>query len=87
MVVFDGLMYIREKLVIQDNKVLHYMKCRTYGCKARAQIKDRVMKLKENKPHTCDARRGVYDRVQYQQALNRMKQRAQKEASSYLVRV
>jgi len=88
LVVKDAYTYLIDKVDVRNGEVTYYLKCKTQSCIARALIKNEVFKSKpeDEDRHTCGLTAAAnYDQLSKQEALNRMKRRASREASTYYV--
>jgi len=88
LVVKDAYTYLIDKIDVRNGEVTYYLKCKTQSCIARALIKNEVFKTKpeDEDRHTCGLTEAAnYDQLSKQEALNRMKRRAAREASTYFV--
>jgi len=92
-IVSDDILYLIEKTVPDKNgedpitpTYVYYLKCHDPNCLGRANIRKNVLRFKtEGKPHTCQDERSNLDKIAVQEALTRMKKRAQQEGTSCFV--
>ena len=83
--------YLIEKSMLDKNTddplsatPIFYLKCQVRECLGRALIRKGVLRNKtDGKPHMCD--RSHLAKIAVQEALNRMKERAQEEGTSSFV--
>jgi len=88
LIVKDGHTYLIDKTEVKTGEVTYYLKCKSQACIARALIKNGIFKSKPEGEdrHTCGVTEASnHDQISKQEAMNRMRRRAAREASSYSV--
>ena len=69
-----------------EENAIYYLQCKYDSCLARAIIKNGFLEVQERVPHSCEVNEGAgLHRIAAQEALNRMKTRAEKEATTFWV--
>ena len=71
-----------------EENAIYYLQCKYDTCLARAIIKNGHLQAhsQERVPHTCEVNEGAgLQKIAAQEALNRMKTRAEKEATTFWV--
>lgn len=68
------------------NETVYYVKCKVPSCPARGHIKQKKFAMSDKFQHDCDQNSGAHiHKIVIQDVLNRMKDRAQSEGTSYFV--